>query len=177
MSDFLDSLEAKLEAARRGPGGPPVEEWDPPLSGDIAIRIRADGTWEHEGTPIRRQALVRLFASILRRENDGDYYLVSPVEKWRIAVDLHPLVVEDVDAVGGEPPGLLLSCNTGRQLLLGPAHPLALEPQASGAAMVSLERGLTALFSRKAWQRLVALAVEEDGVPVVYGQGVRFPLL
>ena len=94
MTDSLDTLSRQLEAARRAPGGPPVEQWDPPLSGEIDIRILADGSWLHEGEPIRREALVRLFASILRREDDGAYYLVTPVEKWRITVELHPLVVE-----------------------------------------------------------------------------------
>jgi hypothetical protein len=177
MTDSLDQLTRQLEAARRTPGGPPVEQWDPPLSGAIDIRILADGSWLHEGDPIRREALVRLFASILRREDDGAYYLVTPVEKWRIAVDLHPLVVEDVEAVqeGGQVT-LLASCNTGRQLAIDAEHPLFTEPAAAGAAVVRLERGLTALFSRKAWLRLVDLAVEEHGETVVYSAGQRFPL-
>jgi hypothetical protein len=178
MSDFLGSLEDRLAAARQSPGGPPLEQWDPALSGAIDIRIRRDGSWEHEGSPIRRKALVRLFASILRRESDGQYYLVTPVEKWRIAVDLHPLVVEDVEELREDDrPLLLVSCNTGRQLAIGAEHPLSLEPAAGGAAVVALEHGLTALFSRKAWERLVALASEENGTPVVYSGGERYPLL
>lgn len=177
MTDSLDTLSRQLEAARRAPGGPPVEQWDPPLSGEIDIRILADGSWLHEGEPIRREALVRLFASILRREDDGAYYLVTPVEKWRITVELHPLVVEDVEAVeeGGQVT-LLATCNTGRQVAIDAGHPLFTEPQAAGAAVVRLERGLTALFSRKAWPRLVDLAVDEDGAAVVYSAGQRFPL-
>jgi len=177
MSDSLDTLQRQLDTARRGPGGPPVDQWDPPLSGAIDIRILADGSWLHEGAPMRREALVRLFAGILRRERDGAYYLVTPVEKWRITVELHPLVVEDVEAVeeGGQVT-LLASCNTGRQVAIDAAHPLFTEPAAAGAAAVRLERGLTALFSRKAWPRLVDLAVEEDGGMVVYSAGQRFPL-
>ncbi|KGE03569.1 DUF1285 domain-containing protein [Pseudohaliea rubra] len=177
MSDSLDNVQRQLEAARSGLGGPPLEQWNPRLSGTIDIRILADGSWLHEGTPIRREALVRLFASILRRENDGAYYLVTPVEKWRIAVDLHPLVVEDVEAVmeAGQAT-LLATCNTGRQVAIDADHPLFTEPAAAGAAVVSLEHGLTALFSRKAWPRLVNLAVDEDGETVIYSAGQRFPL-
>ena len=177
MSSNLLALQRQLDEARKGPGGPPVDQWDPPLSGTIDIRILADGSWLHEGDPIRRGALVQLFTSILRREDDGAYYLVTPVEKWRIAVDLHPLVVEDVEAV--EEAGqvtLLATCNSGRQVPIDAEHPLFAEPAAAGAAVVRLERGLTALFSRKAWARLVDLAVEEAGEAVVYSAGQRFTL-
>ena len=177
MSSHLLTLQRQLDEARKAPGGPPVDQWDPPLSGTIDIRILADGSWLHEGDPIRRGALVRLFTSILRREDDGAYYLVTPVEKWRIAVDLHPLVVEDVEAV--EEAGqvtLLASCNSGRQVPIDAEPPLFSEPAAAGAAVVRLERGLTALFSRKAWGRLVDLAVEEAGQSVVYSAGQRFLL-
>ena len=70
---------------------PPVEAWNPSLSGDMDLRIAKDGTWWHQGAPIQRLALVRLFSTILRHDEDGEYYLLTPVEKWRIQVDDAPL--------------------------------------------------------------------------------------
>jgi uncharacterized protein len=155
MADPLDSIENQV------PGGrdlesPPLHLWHPPLSGDIDIRIDREGRWFHEGDPIRREAIVRLFASILRREEDGHYYLVTPVEKWRIQVALHPLIVTDVSREEGGT--LRVTLNTGRSCRVSEAHPLCLEPRAEGAAVIALEHGLTALFSRNAWYRLVELA-------------------
>ena len=89
MADALEELEKQVK--RRNFDSPPLHLWHPALSGDIPIRIAADGRWYHDGTVIRRESLVRLFASILRREEDGHYYLVTPAEKWRISVELHPL--------------------------------------------------------------------------------------
>ena len=84
MSDGpLDTIAKQARPARNF-DEPPLEQWRPALSGDIDIRIASDGSWYHEGEPIRRESIVRVFASILRREEDGEYYLVTPVEKWRI---------------------------------------------------------------------------------------------
>ena len=91
----LEGIEQQL-GKRRNFDAPPLHLWQPALSGDIAIRITAEGDWYHEGGKIERDALVRLFASILRREDDGEYYLVTPGEKWRIVVELHPLMVIDI---------------------------------------------------------------------------------
>ena len=95
MSNELDSIENQVSGGRNY-DAPPLHLWHPDLSGDIDIQITADGSWYHEGEKISRQAIVRLFASILRREDDGEYYLVTPGEKWRITVDVHPLLVTDV---------------------------------------------------------------------------------
>lgn len=153
---------------------PPIERWDPPFCGDMDMEIRADGSWWHEGTAIKRAELVRLFASILRREDDGHYYLVTPVEKVRIRVVLHPLIVIDAEPVQGcEPETLMLTLNTGGQLPLNGQHPLRTEPRAADAACVSLGRGLSALFSRAAWYRLVA---HIDDTGAIHSGGVRFPL-
>jgi hypothetical protein len=102
---------------------------------------------------------VQLFASILRREANGDYYLVTPAEKWRISVSLHPLIVTDVDRVEQDGAQLLqVTLNTGRHLFIGGDHPLFLEPAVGDVAAVRLEHGLTALFTRAAWYRLVDLS-------------------
>ena len=95
-SDKLEHLSQQLEAGK-SVSNPPLHLWQPELSGTIDIVIRRDGSWIHEGTQIKRFALVRIFASILRREEDGEYYLVTPVEKWRLRVECLPLVIVDFE--------------------------------------------------------------------------------
>lgn len=157
-----------------GRGMPPIERWNPPFCGDIDMEIRGDGSWWHEGSVIKRQELVQLFASILMRAEDGHYYLVTPVEKVRIRVALHPLLVVDAEPVlGSSPETLMLTLNTGGQIPLDGCRPLATEPRAADAAYISLSRGLTALFSRPAWYRLVE-RVDESGA--IHSAGERFSL-
>lgn len=170
MSDPPDKIEQQL-ASKRNFDAPPLHLWHPPLSGDIDITILADGTWLHEGDPIRRESLLKLFASILRREEDGDYYLVTPAEKWRLQVELHPLIVTDITSSNNT---LELTLNTGRSLTVGEAHKLFLEPLRDNVAGVTLWHGLTALFSRNAWYRLVELA---DANGMVVSGDYSFSLL
>ncbi|MCB1856177.1 MAG: DUF1285 domain-containing protein [Halieaceae bacterium] len=176
MARSLDDIAKQAGGRNRNFTSPPLHLWHPDLSGDIAIRIAADGRWYHEGSAITRQALVNLFASILRREEDGHYYLVTPAEKWRIQVDLHPLVVTDIDVVPGSPPQLQASLNTGRQVMVDALHPLAAETSMQGVPYLALEHGLTALFSRNAWYRLADIAEPRDGVPVVRSGDYCFEL-
>ena len=136
------------------------------------MEIRSDGSWWHAGAPIRRQELMRLFASILRLEADGNFYLVTPVEKVIIRVDLHPLRVVDAEPLQGHDPELfVLTLNTGGQVPLDRRHPLRLEARAGGAAYVTLDNGLTALFTRPAWYRLANLA-DDEGCIVSDGQRI-----
>ena len=161
MNDALDSLESQI-ANTRDYESPPLHLWDPPLSGDIAIRIASDGAWFHEGSVIKRKALVKLFASILRREEDGDYYLVSPYEKWRIKVDSHPLIITDFD--WSEESGqrvLVATLNTDRQWTASTEHPLHFD-DAAGAVTIAISHGLTALSNRAAWYRLIEMADLEE---------------
>ena len=154
----------------------PLENWNPSHCGHVDIRIDREGTWFHEGSAIRRPELITLFSALLRREDDGKYYLVTPVEKCEITVDLHPLMVVDTTTITGGPDderlGLVL--NVGGIMPLNPDSGLTPEPQASGAAFIRLPRNLTALFTRAAWYRLVADA-DEDGT--VLSGGDRFSLL
>jgi hypothetical protein len=178
MKAPIESLEAQVKT-RRDYDSPPLHLWHPPLSGDISIRIDARGDWYHDGDIIERQSLVRLFASILRREEDGEYYLVTPGEKWRIEVELHPLLVTDIDALeeGGQPV-LLATLNTDRQVQVSEQHPLFLDPAAGDVAALQLSHGLTALCTRPAWYRLVDLAdIEEDGALLKSGAfRLRLPI-
>lgn len=93
----LAALAVALPTAR---ALPPVERWNPPLSGDMDLRITRDGAWRYEGALIQREALVRLFASILRCDEDGHHYLITPVEKWRIRVDDAPFLAVRLDVTG-----------------------------------------------------------------------------
>lgn len=153
---------------------PPLNKWHPAHCGDIGMEIRVDGSWWHAGSPIRRPELVALFASILRQEGDGEYYLVTPVEKVRVSVALHPLRVIDAEPMAGrEPETLILTLNTGGQVPLDGRHSLSIEPQAGSAAYITLDNGLTALFSRAAWYRLADLA---DETGIITSDGHRFSL-
>ena len=169
MSERLEGLSKQLEG-RKDPSNPPVHLWHPPLSGDIDILILRDGTWLHEGRPIERASLVCLFASILRREDDGNYYLVTPVEKWRLRVECLPLVIVDfsLEEAGTAQQRLHVHTNTGREYEVGEAHPLfipdadSVEIPVEGIPAVALDNGLAALFSRAAWYRLVELGEDSE---------------
>ena len=95
-SPGLEAITGALSRAGRGKGPPPVERWNPPFCGDLDMRIAADGTWFYLKTPIGRPALVKLFASVLKREGDK-YFLVTPVEKCGIQVDDAPFLAVELD--------------------------------------------------------------------------------
>ena len=175
MADQLKDIASK---AGRNYDSPPLHLWHPPLSGTIDIVIDKEGRWFHEGDRIERESIVRLFASILRREDDGEYYLVTPGEKWRIEVELLPLIVTDIE--WGDDAGeqcLLATLNTGKVVAINKNHPLYLEGRMDDIAAVSLPNGLAALFSRAAWYRLVDLADEGEGGPSITSAGEVFELL
>ena len=165
------------EARKKGP--PPVHLWNPPDCGAIDMRIARDGTWFHEGTPIGRPAMVRLFASILRLDPEG-FVLVTPVEKVRIRVDDAPFVAQDVDAEGA---ALRFVTNVGDEVLAGPDNPIrvARDP-ATGepSPYVHVRRGLEARIDRKTFYRLVergeVRAHEGRDWFGVVSQGAFFPI-
>ena len=112
-------------AARAGKGLPPVERWNPPFCGDLDMEIRADGTWFYLGTPIGRMPLVQLFSTVLRKDEDGKTYLVTPVEKVGIKVVDAPFVAVEGDVSGeGEAQVLTFRTNVGDVVEAGPDHPL-----------------------------------------------------
>lgn len=160
MASALDDLLARLADAERTPGGPPLDKWHPPLSGDIDIRIAADGRWYHEGTVFQRLALVKLFSSILRREGD-DYVLVTPVEKWRIQVDDLPFVAHSLARVERDGQALLLlTTNVGDELVIGESHPLRVDVSAAGEPRpaVRVRANLWARVDRPSFYQLVEWA-------------------
>jgi hypothetical protein len=143
----------------------PLQLWQPDYCGDIDMAISSDGTWYHEGVPIKRPELWQLFSGILRREADGDYYLVTPVEKCRVDVALHPLMITDMQVdESGEGRQLLAVLNAGGVFPVSREYPLKLEAKAGGAAYIELPHGLSALCSRAAWYRLVDLADDRHSV-------------
>ena len=143
----------------------PLEQWQPDYCGDIDMAISSDGTWYHEGVAIKRAELWQLFAGILRREADCEYYLVTPVEKCRVEVALHPLIITDMQwDESGKTPQLLAILNAGGTFPVGPEFPLKLEERAGGAAYIELPHGLSALCSRAAWYRLVDLADNDHSI-------------
>ena len=143
----------------------PLDQWHPDYCGDIDMAISSDGTWYHEGVMIKRPELWQLFAGILRRETDDEYYLVTPVEKCRVDVALHPLIITDVQLdEAGENAQLLAVLNAGGVFPVGPDYPLKLEEKAGGAAYIELPHGLSALCSRAAWYRLVDLATDDHSI-------------
>jgi hypothetical protein len=169
---------AAASAGRRGP--PPVHLWNPPFCGDLDIRINRDGTWHYLGTPIGRAPLVRLFASILKREGDS-YFLVTPVEKVGIRVDDAPFVAVDFTAAGAGPDQrLTFETNVGDATPAGPENPIRVtRDPATGepAPYVHVRRGLEALIDRKSFYRLVDLGVERDGAFGVWSGGEFFPFI
>ena len=150
----------------------PLGQWQPDYCGDIDMVISSDGTWYHEGVMIKRPELWQLFAGILRREADGEYYLVTPVEKCRVEVALHPLIITDLQwDESGKTGQLMAVLNAGGVFPVGPEYPFKLEEKAGGAAYIELPHGLSALCSRAAWYRLVDLA--DDDYSIVSG-GAKF---
>lgn len=148
-------------AARRGP--PPVHLWNPPFCGNLDIEIRRDGSWYYLGTPIGRPEMVRLFASVLRRDDD-DYFLVTPVEKVGIRVADVPFIAVDAAAEGdADAQQLVFTTNVGDIVAAGPDHPIRvnLDPATGEPAPYVLVRGrLEARIDRKTFYRLVELGCE-----------------
>ena len=143
---------------------PPVEHWNPEHCGDSEMRIAADGTWFHQGSPIGRKEMVRLFSSILRREADGGYVLVTPVEKLSIEVDDAPFVAVELSTEGaGESRTLAFRLNTGDLAVADGDHRLSIRGTAEEPRpYLHVRAGLEALVSRTVFYELAAIALEEQ---------------
>jgi uncharacterized protein len=159
------SLEALAAAVGRARGVPPVESWNPPFCGDLDLRIAADGTWYYLKTPIGRPALVKLFASVLKREGDR-YYLVTPVEKCGIVVDEAPFLAVEL-AVERKPPGQVLHFRTNVDdwVACGADHALRFAPEARTGGVrpyLHVRAGLWAKVTRALFYDLAALGEERE---------------
>ena len=174
-------LEGIAAAAKQAPGRglPPVHLWNPAHCGEIDIVIRRDGLWFHEGAPIGREALVRLFSTVLRKDPDG-YHLVTPVEKMKITVEDAPFIAVRVDRVGE---ALRFATNVGDEVEAGPDNAIRVEANpASGEPRpyLHVRRGLEARIGRPVFYELVEMAEERDtpeGPRLgVESNGVWFPV-
>lgn len=170
-------LSGVAEAARQAPGRglPPVHLWHPEHCGDIDILIRADGVWMHEGSPIGRAELVRLFSTVLRKDPDG-YHLVTPVEKLRIKVEDLPFRAVAVQAADGV---LSFTTDVGDVVEAGADHPVVVETDAATgepAPRVLVRADLWARIARPVFYDLVERGEAADGRLVVRSGGEAFSL-
>ena len=184
----LEAITGALaRAGAKGP--PPVERWNPPFCGDLDMRIAADGTWFYLKTPIGRPALVKLFASVLKREGDH-YFLVTPVEKCGITVDEAPflaveLAVENADpaAAPGASRTLSFRTNVDDWVECGPLNRLRFEPEIGTGGLkpyLHVRRDLWAKVTRRLFFDLVELGEEREvegrAMFGVASMGVFFPM-
>jgi hypothetical protein len=169
----LDAI-AGLVASRKLP---PVEDWTPAKAGDSAMRILADGTWLHEGEPIRREAMVRAFAGLLTRDAEGRHWLVTPFEKLAIAVEDAAFIATDCVRKGD---ALAFRLNTDELVIAGPDHPLrAAGTPDEPALYLAVRRGCEARLNRSTWAQLAEIAIAEGAEAngwQVASQGAHFRL-
>lgn len=164
---------AEMVKQSAGTGHPPVDSWNPPYCGDIGLAILADGTWTYRGSPIARPALVKLFASVLRKDADGKTYLVTPEEKVDVAVADAPFLAVEME-VSGSPPHqeLVFRTNVDDVVTCGPEHPLrfAVDDHTGAIKPYLRVRGrLDALITRALTHQLLDLAVTTEPVGVRSG--------
>ncbi len=179
----LEALISRAAATDRGL--PPVEKWDPSVSSDLDIEIRADGTWFYMGTPINREPLVRLFSTILRKEDDGKTYLVTPVEKVGIRVEDAPFVAVEMSVTHRDGEQILtFRTNVGDLVEAGADHPIRFEtagPNEELKPYIHVRGRLEALISRALMYDVVELGQPDmiDGVETfcVHSGGVAFPVM
>ena len=158
---------------------PPVDTWNPDHCGHSQIRIARNGTWYHEGSPIRRAAMVRLFSTILRREPDGTHVLVTPVEKLVVEVDSTAFRAIEMQSEGhGRDRRIALKLDSGDALIVGPQHPLVLHRDEHGPSpRVLVRHGLEAELSRPVYYELAELALAEgQDPPGIWSDGAFFAL-
>jgi hypothetical protein len=158
---------------------PPVEKWNPDRCGDSEMRIARDGSWYHQGQPITRPAMVRLFSTVLRREPDGSHVLVTPVERLSIEVEATAFVAFEMESEGShENRRIALSLNSGDALVIGRDHPLRIvEDEHGPQPRVAVRHGLEATLARPLYYELAEIALaEHHNPPGVWSDGCFFPL-
>ena len=163
VTPSADTLASAVKAAKTR-GLPPVHLWNPPFCGDLDMRIARDGTWWYLGTPMGRKELVKLFSSILRKDDDK-YFLVTPVEKVGITVDDAPFVAVDFNATGtGRDQTLIFETHVEDTATAGPDHPIRVERDpdtGEPSPYILIRANLEALIDRKSFYRLIDLCAHE----------------
>jgi hypothetical protein len=171
----LADLQALIDARRL----PPVDRWNPEHCGHSGMRIARDGTWYHEGAPIRRPAMVRLFSTVLRREPDGRHMLVTPVEKLEIEVESTAFRATAMETEGeGRQRRIALTLDSGDALFVGADHPLTIVATDHGPSpRAHVRHGLEAELARPVYYELAEIAIAEGADPPgVWSNGCFFPL-
>lgn len=154
---------------------PPVEGWAPQKVGDSAMRIAADGTWWHQGGRITRDAMVRAFSGLLKRDEAGQHWLVSPFEQLSIEVEDAAFIATDVKREGE---ALVFRLNTDELVIAGPEHPLRAAGDVETPALyLMVRRGCEARLNRSTWQQLAEIALAEGDDWTVASMGAAFSLL
>jgi hypothetical protein len=178
--DASNPLRGLSEAVKSGKGPAPVHLWNPPFCGDIDMRIAADGTWFYMNSPIGRKPLVKLFSSVLRHDDDGRFYLVTPVEKCAIKVDDAPFTAIRM-TVAGEGTGQVIrfETNVDDEVTVDAAHPLRFETETGTQGLkpyVRVRAALDALVSRALFYDLVAAGTVSGGWFGVWSSGEFFAM-
>jgi uncharacterized protein len=158
---------------------PPVEQWNPAHCGHSDMRIARDGTWYHQGSPIGRETMMRLFSSILRREEDGHYVLVTPAEKLDIDVEDVPFIAVELKSESeGKARRLAFRLNTGDLVVAGPANALRFAENADGPMpYLHVRGGMDARIARPVYYELANLALDEAADPLgLWSDGTFFPM-
>ena len=166
----LADLQALIDERRL----PPVEQWNPERCGHSGMRIARDGTWYHQGAPIRRPAMVRLFSTVLRREPDGRHMLVTPVEMLEIDVESTAFRTVEMASEGqGRERRIAFKLDSGDAVILGVEHPLLL----AETPRILVRHGLEAELSRPIYYELAEIALAEGhDPPGVWSEGRFFAL-
>jgi hypothetical protein len=182
----LGGLQALIErAGDKKRGNAPVEQWNPDYCGELDMVIKGDGTWFYLGTPIGRQRLVDLFATVLRKDEDGETYLVTPVERIKIQVEDAHFIAVEMNAKGeGDDQVLTFRTNVGDVVEAGPDHPLrfvTVEENDGIKPYLSVRGRLEALLARPVMYELISHGeeIELDGHKMfgVRSKGTVFPIM
>lgn len=180
-TDSAGHSPAELAALLGSAKLPPVHLWNPSHCGDSEMRIAADGTWFHQGSPIGRKELVKLFSTILRREADGSHVLVTPVEKLDIAVDDAPFIAVEATSEGeGRDRRIIFRLNTDDLVAAGPDNLVRIDTADDGTPRpyLHVRGGLQALVNRPVFYQLADLALAEGATPPgLWSDGAFFPFM
>ena len=160
----LKGIETVYGFSKSGKKGlPPVDKWNPPFCGDIDLKILRDGRWMYMGTEIKRPAMVRLFSTILRLDSDGEYYLVTPVEKVRIQVEDTPFLIVSMDKLKKEnKTSLIFYTSLQDKIILTKKNPISIEVNDKNepSPYILVRNNLRGLISRSVYYELIEYAQE-----------------
>ena len=166
----LNKISAQISDVQHGDTKkmPPVELWDPPFCGDIDLEIKSDGSWFYNGTIFKRLSLVKLFASVLKKEGEK-YFLVTPVEKVGIVVEDAPFLITQWQWLDEQKTQMQVTSNLDDSFILNAEHPLEITDD--GGLYVTVRRNLPAKVHRNVYYQWVDLSHEEkteDGTALVF---------